>query len=134
MVKLVEIIIFLGLLMASFFAGVKYSDNVRDASEWLFEEKEKEIEIEDIEDDIIENKITDIENSPSKNPNNDLLENNIDEEDAENTYQENDISNDLPNENTSKNHENLPEGEAEIPETSSEVKEAEIPQMREIKN
>jgi hypothetical protein len=38
--KIIELLIILGLLVFSFFSGVKYSENVKEHASWLFEDKE----------------------------------------------------------------------------------------------
>jgi hypothetical protein len=48
MVKVIELIVVLALLVFSFFAGVKYSDSVRERASWLFESKEEEVELPDL--------------------------------------------------------------------------------------
>ncbi len=48
MIKVIELIIVATLLIFSFFAGVKYSDSVRNHASWLFEPKEEEIELPDL--------------------------------------------------------------------------------------
>jgi hypothetical protein len=48
MIKIIELIIVATLLIFSFFAGVKYSDSVRNHASWLFEPKEEEIELPDL--------------------------------------------------------------------------------------
>jgi hypothetical protein len=48
MVKTIELIVVITLLIFSFFAGVKYSDSVKDHASWLFETKEEEVELPDL--------------------------------------------------------------------------------------
>lgn len=48
MVKIIELVIVAMLLAVSFFAGVKYSESVKDHAGWLFESKEEEIELPDL--------------------------------------------------------------------------------------
>ena len=48
MTKVIELIIVLTLLIFSFFAGVKYSDSIKNHASWLFEPKEEEIELPDL--------------------------------------------------------------------------------------
>jgi hypothetical protein len=48
MTKAIELIIVATLLIFSFFAGVKYSDSVKNHASWLFEPKEEEIELPDL--------------------------------------------------------------------------------------
>lgn len=49
MVKVLKIIFCAFLLIASFFAGVSYSDQVREVGNWLFESKSEEIDFDSIE-------------------------------------------------------------------------------------
>lgn len=49
MIKVIELVIVIGLLAFSFFAGVKYSEAVKEHAGWLFESKgEEEIELPDL--------------------------------------------------------------------------------------
>ena len=49
MVKTIELIVVLTLLIFSFFAGVKYSDDIKSHASWLFENKgEEEVELPDL--------------------------------------------------------------------------------------
>jgi len=48
MIKIIELIIIITLLIFSFFAGVKYSDSVKNHASWLFEPKEEEVELPDL--------------------------------------------------------------------------------------
>lgn len=48
MIKVIELIVVLALLVFSFFAGVKYSDSVKQRASWLFENKEEEVELPDL--------------------------------------------------------------------------------------
>jgi len=48
MIKAIEIIVVFTLLIFSFFAGVKYSDSVKDHASWLFETKGEEVELPDL--------------------------------------------------------------------------------------
>ena len=48
MVKAIEVIVVLTLLVFSFFAGVKYSDSIKNHASWLFEAKEEEVELPDL--------------------------------------------------------------------------------------
>lgn len=48
MLKLIELIVVLTLLVFSFFAGVKYSNSVKNHASWLFETKEEEVELPDL--------------------------------------------------------------------------------------
>ncbi len=71
MLKSVEFIVFFILLVVSFFAGVKYSDSVKEHAGWLYESKEdQEVELPDLSNE----KIDDQENS-SKYPEQDLKPN-----------------------------------------------------------
>lgn len=42
MIKTIELIVVATLLIFSFFAGVKYSDSVKNHASWLFETKDEE--------------------------------------------------------------------------------------------
>jgi hypothetical protein len=53
MVKIIELIVVLTLLIFAFFAGVEYSDSVKDHASWLFETKEEEVELPDLSDETI---------------------------------------------------------------------------------
>lgn len=49
MIKTIELIVAITLLIFSFFAGVKYSDSVRNHASWLFETRdEQEVELPDL--------------------------------------------------------------------------------------
>ena len=48
MIKAIEIIVVFTLLIFSFFAGVKYSDSVKEHASWLFETKGEEVELPDL--------------------------------------------------------------------------------------
>lgn len=48
MIKIIELIVVLALLVFSFFAGVKYSESVKQHAGWLFESKEDEVELPDL--------------------------------------------------------------------------------------
>ena len=48
MIKVIELIVVATLLIFSFFAGVKYSDSVKNHASWLFEPKEDEVELPDL--------------------------------------------------------------------------------------
>ena len=48
MIKVIELIVVLALLVFSFFAGVKYSDSVKQHAGWLLESKEEEVELPDL--------------------------------------------------------------------------------------
>lgn len=49
MIKTIELILVATLLILSFFAGVKYSESVKNHASWLFESKgEEEIELPDL--------------------------------------------------------------------------------------
>ncbi len=49
MIKTVELILVATLLIFSFFAGVKYSESVKNHASWLFEGKgEEEVELPDL--------------------------------------------------------------------------------------
>jgi len=49
MIKIIEAIVVLALLLFAFFIGVKYSDQVKERAGWLFETKEEEIELPNID-------------------------------------------------------------------------------------
>ena len=49
MVKFLKIIFCAFLLLAAFFAGVRYSDPVKEIGNWLFESKSEEIDFENLE-------------------------------------------------------------------------------------
>lgn len=52
MIKTIELIIIILLLVGSFFAGVKYSDEVKSSASWLLESRgEEEIELPDLASD-----------------------------------------------------------------------------------
>lgn len=77
MLKSVEFIVFFILLVVSFFAGVKYSDSVKEHASWLYESKEdQEVELPDLSsekiDDQIDNnsKYNDQDLKPNENGNN----------------------------------------------------------------
>lgn len=48
MTKVIEFVVVVTLLIFSFFAGVKYSDSVKNHASWLFEPKEEEVELPDL--------------------------------------------------------------------------------------
>jgi len=49
MIKTIELILVATLLIFSFFAGVKYSESVKNHASWLFESKgEEEVELPDL--------------------------------------------------------------------------------------
>ena len=49
MIKTIELIVAIFLVVFSFFAGVKYSDDIRSHASWLFENKgEEEVELPDL--------------------------------------------------------------------------------------
>lgn len=48
MIKVIETIIIITLLIFAFFAGVKYSDNVKNHASWIFESGVDEIELPDL--------------------------------------------------------------------------------------
>lgn len=48
MVKTIELVVVATLLIFAFFAGVKYSDSVKNHASWLFETKEEEVELPDL--------------------------------------------------------------------------------------
>ena len=48
MVKIIELVIDATLLIFAFFAGVNYSDSVKNHASWLFEAKEEEVELPDL--------------------------------------------------------------------------------------
>lgn len=48
MVKAIEVLVVITLLIFSFFAGVKYSDSIKNHASWLFETKEEEVELPDL--------------------------------------------------------------------------------------
>ncbi len=49
MIKTIELIVVAALLVFAFFAGVKYSDSVKNHASWLFEIKdEEEVELPDL--------------------------------------------------------------------------------------
>lgn len=49
MIKTIELIVVITLLIFSFFAGVKYSDSVKNHASWLFETRdEQEVELPDL--------------------------------------------------------------------------------------
>ena len=54
MIKVIELIIVATLLIFSFFAGVKYSDSVKNHASWLFEQKEEEVELPDLSNESIQ--------------------------------------------------------------------------------
>lgn len=45
MIKTVELIVFIGLLIFSFFLGVRYSDRVRENVSWLQDKSDEELEL-----------------------------------------------------------------------------------------
>lgn len=53
MIKVIELIVVLALLVFSFFAGVKYSDSVKQRASWLFESKEEEVELPDLSNESV---------------------------------------------------------------------------------
>ncbi len=58
MLKSVEFIVFFILLVVSFFAGVKYSDSVKEHGSWLYESKEdQEVELPDLSNEKIDDQI-----------------------------------------------------------------------------
>ncbi len=48
MAKVIELIVVFTLLVFAFFAGVKYSDSIKERAGWLFESKEEEVELPDL--------------------------------------------------------------------------------------
>lgn len=48
MIKAIELIVALFLMIFCFFAGVKYSDDIKSHASWLFESKEEEVELPDL--------------------------------------------------------------------------------------
>ncbi len=54
MTKVIELIIVITLLIFSFFAGVKYSDSIKNHASWLFEPKEDEVELPDLSNENIQ--------------------------------------------------------------------------------
>ncbi len=54
MIKVIELIIVATLLIFSFFAGVKYSDSVKNHASWLFEPKEEEVELPDLSNESLQ--------------------------------------------------------------------------------
>lgn len=52
MIKTVELIVAIFLMIFCFFAGVKYSDNVKSHASWLFESKEEEVELPDLSSEV----------------------------------------------------------------------------------
>ncbi len=48
MTKAIEFIVVVTLLIFAFFAGVNYSDSIKNHASWLFEPKEEEIELPDL--------------------------------------------------------------------------------------
>ncbi len=49
MIKTIELIVAIFLVVFSFFAGVKYSDDIKSHASWLFENKgEEEVELPDL--------------------------------------------------------------------------------------
>ncbi len=49
MIKTIELIVAIFLMVFSFFAGVKYSDDIKSHASWLFENKgEEEVELPDL--------------------------------------------------------------------------------------
>lgn len=49
MIKAIELIVAIFLVVFSFFAGVKYSDDIKSHASWLFENKgEEEVELPDL--------------------------------------------------------------------------------------
>lgn len=82
MIRLIETIVVLTLLSFSFFAGVKYSDQVKEFSNWLFEAKEVEEDIspsimddENLGQDIIDKETTADENEINENLEDDYQDN-----------------------------------------------------------
>ena len=61
MIVPIKLIFYFALLLFAFFSGVKYSDQVKSAVYWLFEEKEQEIDFPEID-----------ENNNNKQINNDI--------------------------------------------------------------
>lgn len=51
MTKTIEFIIVATLLIFAFFAGVNYSESVKNHASWLFEPKEEEIDLPDLSDE-----------------------------------------------------------------------------------
>ncbi len=52
MIKTIELIVAIFLVVFSFFAGVKYSDDIKSHASWLFENKgEEEVELPDLSDE-----------------------------------------------------------------------------------
>jgi hypothetical protein len=73
--KTSEILAIIILLIISFFLGVKYSDNIKNHANWLFESKEEELEMPDITNEDIDDLGSSIdeniiENNDAQNQNN----------------------------------------------------------------
>lgn len=51
MIKTIEVIVFLGLLVFSFFLGVRYSDTVKENISWLQTKSDEELELPSLNDD-----------------------------------------------------------------------------------
>lgn len=54
MIKTVELIIFVGLLIFSFFLGVKYSGTVRENMSWLQNKNDEELELPNLSNELQE--------------------------------------------------------------------------------
>lgn len=59
MVKTLKFIFYIVLLFFAFFSGVKYSEQVRGLSDWLFEAKEQEVDFEEIKNNIRKDELQD---------------------------------------------------------------------------
>jgi hypothetical protein len=54
MTKTIQAFAILILAIFSFFAGVTYSDSVKNHAGWLFEQKEEEVELPDLSEEVIQ--------------------------------------------------------------------------------
>lgn len=54
MSRTIELIVVLTLLIFSFFAGVKYSDSIKNHASWIFEAKEEDVELPDLSNEAIQ--------------------------------------------------------------------------------
>jgi hypothetical protein len=69
MIRLIKLIFYVASLLVVYFSGVKYSGETKEIANWLFEAKEKEIELNKIHQDIKNNPEDIINEDIEINPN-----------------------------------------------------------------
>ena len=68
MMKLLKIILCAIFLFLAFLLGVRYSEPTKNLSNWIFEAKEKEIEFEELKEDVGQENINQIDTTAPTNP------------------------------------------------------------------